>query len=482
MSRVVLVNPNVLIQRSDLLTTGIPYMPVGLAGLAGFLRAEGHAVSVVDAFGEAPRRYRRTRDYLIRGLTPEQTAARVPEDAAAVLLYASAAASHEPLAEILGALARARPGVPRVVFENTQAVYAYSLARAADALRAAGATHVMTGEPELAAKAFLERLGRGEAVPEGPLPKAPEPNLDALPLPAWDLLPLQNYWRLGYAHGPVEDRFLPILTSRGCPYPCRFCIVPETTGRRWRGRSPANVTEEMSEHQRRFGVSEFHVEDLNPTIDEGRVLGLCDEILRRGLRVRWKIAAGTKLETISKLDTLDRMAEAGCRYLSFSPETGSPRLMKLINKPFRWDFALEQVRRMDSLGIRTQACFVLGFPGETDEDRAMTWDYVRQLVESGLDEIALFIVTPILGSEIHGEFQAPGDLSKMTFSPSWREDYPKLARFRLRLYGAFLLWKTLRRPGKIARQTLNFLRRRFETKMEMTPYRALREFLESHAC
>jgi hypothetical protein len=98
---------------------------------------------------------------------------------------------------------------------------------------------------------------------------------------------------------------------------------------------------------------------------------------------------------------------------------------------------------------------------------------VRELTRVGVDEIALFVITPVPGSAIFSEFARVEDYSKLNFSPSWRSDYEKLNSFRLGLYREFLLWKMLYHPLNLLRQTFCFFARRFETKMEMTPYRAL---------
>ena len=68
---------------------------------------------------------------------------------------------------------------------------------------------------------------------------------------------------------------------------------------------------------------------------------------------------------------------------------------------------------------------------------------------------------------------AIADFSQLNFSPTWRKDYEKLNRFRMKLYGEFLWWKLRYYPFSILKQSLNFLSRNFNTKMEMTPYRAL---------
>ena len=76
------------------------------------------------------------------------------------------------------------------------------------------------------------------------------------------------------------------------------------------------------------------------------------------------------------------------------------------------------------------------------------------------------------GSAIYEQLQGYKSLSELNFSPTWREDYQRLSRFRLQLYARFLFWKLRYHPLKLLRQPVSFLRRRFETKMEMAPYRA----------
>jgi radical SAM superfamily enzyme YgiQ (UPF0313 family) len=264
-----------------------------------------------------------------------------------------------------------------------------------------------------------------------------------------------------------------MLTTRGCPFPCRFCVVPATNARTWRFRSGKSVADEMAYMKQRFGVTEFHWEDLNPTINDKRMRALCEEIIGRNLGVTWKIVAGTKVESMRTTETVSLMARAGCRYVSISPESGSKRIRRLIEKPFSVEHATKLIHEMNRVGIRSQACFVLGFPGEEDEDRALTRDLVKDMVRNGIDEIAIFIISPVPGSEIFKDFKGYTSLSELNFTPTWRADYQMLNKFRVRLYLSFLMWKLRYYPLKIIRQGINFLLRRFETKMEMVPYKAL---------
>ncbi|HBA82739.1 MAG TPA: radical SAM protein [Verrucomicrobia bacterium] len=484
---IVLVNPNLVVQRNDPFTTGIVYMPIGLAYTAAVLREKGLPLKVIDAFAENPYQTERKASFLILGLKSEEVIARLPQNTVAVWIYGINLTSHIATLNLVSTIKLAYPKIPVIVLENTQAVTAYSLSDVADAFFAAGADACLTGESELRAVELAQLCLSGEwgRVSEIHLDGLCLPNkknvatgyvgdLDLLPYPAWDLFPIENYWNLCFSHGPLSARrYLPLLTSRGCPYTCRFCVAPQTNHQRWRPRSAQNIVLEMERAAKTYGVYEFHIEDLNPTVSEARIRELCHLIIQRQLKVAWKIAAGTKIETIKNLDTLDLMAAAGCRYISISPESGSSRVLRLMGKFFDFEHAVRAVRRMNKLGISSQACFVLGFPGEENGDREQTLKMVREMTREGVDEIALFIITPVPGSAIFSEFSGYGSLSELNFTPSWRKDYQKLNRFRVRLYLLFLIWKLRWHPKKLFQQPFRFLRKCFHTKMEMVPYRAM---------
>ena len=99
---------------------------------------------------------------------------------------------------------------------------------------------------------------------------------------------------------------------------------------------------------------------------------------------------------------------------------------------------------------------------------------IFDLTKRGIDEIAIFIITPIPGSNIYDKFKDFGSLSNLTFTPSWRKDYKKLYKERLIMYLIFLCTKFLFHPIKMFKQTINFFRKKFDTKMEMVPYKVLR--------
>jgi len=148
MSPIVLINPNLVVQRNDPFTTGIVYMPIGMAYTAATLREADYDVRVIDAYAEAPRNARREGKFTLFGLSESQVLARIPADAQMVFLYAINLTNHISSMGIIRALKESRPKLPIIVIENTQAVTAYALSEVKDELFEAGADYFLSGEPD----------------------------------------------------------------------------------------------------------------------------------------------------------------------------------------------------------------------------------------------------------------------------------------------------------------------------------------------
>jgi radical SAM superfamily enzyme YgiQ (UPF0313 family) len=84
-------------------------------------------------------------------------------------------------------------------------------------------------------------------------------NLDEIPFPYWDMFPLGKYFNINNPHGSLAKRipFLPMITSRGCPFKCIFCSIHNIWGRNFRVRSAENVLLELDYLVKKFGVKEF---------------------------------------------------------------------------------------------------------------------------------------------------------------------------------------------------------------------------------
>jgi radical SAM superfamily enzyme YgiQ (UPF0313 family) len=486
---ITLINPNIVSQKIDFSGSGIPYMPIGLSYLAAYLRNQGHSITVIDAFGEAFDQIRSSGPYYIQGLSPLQIADRIPSDTEVIGFYAHLTVLHNSLLGMIEIIRKRFPGYSTIVFENINKVNSYSLRQVYNEFFDAGVDYIVLGYLEKRTQRLLEAI-QGKRTPgeidgiiardsigefRPPDDVTMETDLDELPYPAWDLFPLENYWKLGYAHGPLtKDKYLPVLSSRGCAFNCGFCIIPEVCNRKWKARSAENVVNEIMFFQKKYGVSEFHFEDVNPTLNKRRIKEFCRLLLDQNIHISWKLAQGTKLESLDS-ETVGLMAKAGCNYVSMSPESGSQRVLKLMGKPVDLDHAVTLFRVMKQKGIYTQACFVLGYPGETQADLKETSALVRKLAKTGADEVALFIITPMPGSKIYEKFQQKfHKLNQLTFTPSWRGDYKKISFSRKIMYLQYIIIKMVYHPVRMFGYGWSLLTRRFKTKVEMTVFRKLK--------
>src|SRR3989338_1895527 len=344
--KAILISPNIVTQKGDFFGSGIPYMPFTVAYVTAFLREKKHDIVVIDAFGEDPTKVTEEHGHFIQGITAKEVKEKITLEnkkspANLIIISAERVIAHNAILSIIEEIRKEEKNILIAIIENTQAVSAYALKHVFEEFFEKGANSIVTGEPEHRVEKTLQALKKenkkeqekalaeidgiilkndtnGEITKKEKKEYLQTPILDALPFPAWDLFPLEKYWELGYAHAPLtKNKYLPLLTSRGCPYLCGFCVVPTTNERKWRSRTAKNVVDEMEYLIKKFGIEEFHLEDLNPTINKTRMKEISEEILKRNINVQWKIGSGTKIETVDK-ETLTMMAKAGCTFVSLS--------------------------------------------------------------------------------------------------------------------------------------------------------------------
>lgn len=474
--RLVLVRPPVVHMKADMYGS-IPGIPAGLAYLAGSVRQSGHDVRIVDAYGTAPRRFYDFRErFRARGLTPEETARSVhvlePE---AVGISVHCATEHAMSCHLAQAFKTLMPDIPVIVG-------GYHATFLPEAFIEAGADYVVMGEGERRLPELLDALESGVPVEEmeglasksgvNPRTSRYTVDLDSQPFAAVDLLPLENYWELGYSHGPFRGKYMNILTSRGCPYDCAFCQAPAMSGGRWLRKSASRVLEELRFHTDTYGVKDFHIQDENFAIDRGRVEAICRTLIEEDRGITFCFPSGLKMETLDE-ELLDLMIRAGCRYFSLSPETGSVRVLELMNKTASLEKVPRLIRKAASMGTRTCTFFVAGYPGETDADRRETRAYIRRLAREGVDEVVMPILTPFPATAAMDEESLQGfsEYDELCFSPVWRKDYRRLDRFRAGVYLHFYAARLVTHPLRMLMQGVNVLTGRAGTKSEMTARR-----------
>ncbi len=228
-------------------------------------------------------------------------------------------------------------------------------------------------------------------------------NLDRLAEPAWELFP----------RTPVY----PILTARGCPFRCVFCM--RVLGNRVRFRSPENVLAEIEHVVDTYSPRELVFYDETFTVNRRRTMAILQGMIDRGLhrRVRW--VAQTRVNECDA-ELLALMAEAGCREIDFGIESGNPDVLARIGKGITLDDARRAVTASKRAGIEAVTLFILGHPGET---RKTALDTIRFATELNGDHLALGIMVPYPGTEV-GRMAANGSDGYRLLSTNWA-DYDK---------------------------------------------------------
>jgi radical SAM superfamily enzyme YgiQ (UPF0313 family) len=228
-------------------------------------------------------------------------------------------------------------------------------------------------------------------------------NLDSLPFPALHLWQhtenLRKYGTIPY----------PVMTSRGCVYWCNFCTAVRMFGRRYRMRSPKNVVDELEFLHKNYYANQFTFYDDAFTVDLARTAEICDEIHRRGLKIKWDCE--TRVDMVTK-ELLVKMRESGCIAVWFGVESGSKKLLTSMGK----GFSLTQTRRAfkwaKEAGLMTVAGVILGFPGETKES---AWETIRFVKELNPNDVGFYIATPYPGTPMYEEVKANGSLKITDF-------------------------------------------------------------------
>lgn len=275
-------------------------------------------------------------------------------------------------------------------------------------------------------------------------------NLDDLPLPAYDLIDIDRYFHFSAMHGMRirYPRFMPIFTSRGCPYHCIYCHHQQ--GYKVRTKSPARIAEEVSLLIKKFGVREFHIEDDTFNFDVARAKQVMDRLIALNRKIYLQFPSGLRADKMDN-ELAAKMKKAGAFMACVAVETGSPRIMGLIKKKLDLSKVKGTIDALVRNRILTWGYFMLGFPTETREEMRQTVRFAKSLK----CHFASFSITiPFPGTPLWDSIDTGGiamddycrDLSfwmpKITLSQVPAEELPEVKRKAIREF--FSIWRILR--------------------------------------
>ena len=262
-----------------------PFIPLGIGYLAAVLEKNGYSVNVIDcqalklSLAEVENELRNRQPDLV-GLT------------STTLTYKSALKIIEVAKKALPTCVTVLGG-PHVTFWDKEA---FEECPSLDV--------VVRREGEHTLLELVQRLDAGKSYhdvigttckKDGKIVKNPDrpyiENIDELPFPAVHLFPIEQFNKYG-------NIIFPVMTSRGCVYWCDFCTAVRMFGRKYRMRSPNKVVDELELLYKKYGEKQYTFYDDAFTVDQTRTHEICDEILKRGLNIKWDCE--TRVDMVSK--------------------------------------------------------------------------------------------------------------------------------------------------------------------------------------
>jgi len=217
-------------------------------------------------------------------------------------------------------------------------------------------------------------------------------DLNTLPYPARHLMPKEEFVNLTGVHGSKEPSTT-VVSSRGCPYNCSFCCKDHDMFRQFRFRSAENVAGEVKLLRDTYGVRNIRFVDDCFSIDKRRVKRLADKMAE--LEVTFLcITRADRLD----LELVRDLKRGGCIEVDIGVESASPRLLKLMNKNETVDQLRKAIHMIKDNGIDVKVYLMMDYPTETEEDRKMTLDFLR---ETKPDRFTLSMFRGISGSQCY---------------------------------------------------------------------------------
>ncbi len=351
------------VQRGNIPALGVGY-------LAGVLEQRGRAVSLIDAGA--------------LGLDVPETVDRIAAEAPGVIGISCLTRVERSAYELARAVKKRLPETPVVMGGPHVTAFAEQV------LEECGQIDILVpGEGEYVFAELVDRLDSGESYEDlhgliyrdssGEVQTTPVAelvkDLDTIPHPVREIYQQDLYIPL-----PNQCRRTPattLITSRGCPWAkCRFCYQGGRYGPYYRRRSPENVVDEVSHLVKDLGIRQISFWDDNFCVMPSWIDRFCRLLDEERLDFVWTVQG--RVDTVRK-EMLERMAASGCYNIHFGFESGSERMLELINKGITLDQGRRAVKWAKKAGLEVRGSFIIGLPTETPQTAEDTIRFACEL-------------------------------------------------------------------------------------------------------
>ena len=360
------------------------FIPLGIAYLAAVLEKERCSVNVIDCQVLKP--------------TQKELESKLAEYKPDIVGVTTSTLTYEPVVQIIKTAKKVLPdcvtlvGGPHVTVMDKETLDAVPEADIVvrsegeqtilELAEAASRSH-MQGLDEIAGITFRKNEQTARTC-DRPFIQ----NLDQLPFPAYKHFPLDKFRVFG-------KTYLPIITSRGCPFQCAFCLTSRMCGKKFRARTPKNVADELEWLRGTHGADAFAFYDDTFTFDETRARKICEEMKNRKVDVPWDCR--TRVDRISK-ELLAEMRSANCQLIHFGVESGSQKMLDEMKKGTTVEQNEKAIKWAKGAGISVAISVVLGYPGETIDMLNQTFDFIRKTEP---DYVYVCVAIPYPGTDLY---------------------------------------------------------------------------------
>jgi len=385
-----------------------PYPPLGLLYISGYLLERNIPNSVYDSTFYSQQEQ---LDYII-GMQPD-----------VIAIYTNLMTKVEVIRLIRILKTDYRYGFPKIILGGPDVTYN------CENYLNAGADFLIIGEGEETTyqlyQAIMEQsdytivdgiafFDNGQLIKTKARTKFRE--LDELPLPNREAAPIEKYlqtWKTNHGKSSMT-----ISTQRGCPYTCKWCSTA-VYGQSYRRRPAQQVAAEMRLLKDQYNPDTLWFVDDVFTVSHKWLTEFHKEVLAQDAKVPFECI--TRAERLNDA-ILQLLKEAGCYRIWIGAESGSQKIIDLMDRRVDVSVVKQAIQKTNALGIETGTFIMVGYPGETEDDIHQTIQYLK---EANPTEYTITVAYPIKGTSLYDEVE-----SRITVQPDWETSTDRQIDFK----------------------------------------------------
>lgn len=199
----------------------------------------------------------------------------------------------------------------------------------------------------------------------------------------------------------------PLVTSRGCPYPCTYCCVKGVMGRKWIARSVENVIGELLKAKEIYGINCFNIQDDNFSLDIKRAKAFCDSLIKGNLHQKWSCPNGIRADRVDD-ELMGKMKRSGCFGVAMGIESGNEEEFRSIKKGERLADVIKAVDLSRQNDIWVFGNFIIGLPHSSLESIRSSVKFAKRLK---LESCIFNLLVPFPGTEVWDWVEKNGRIS-----------------------------------------------------------------------